>query len=286
MRMRAPKYNWNLSRRLPGPIAVELLRRLREEDGHFPSAIAAAGYMSAPNLYVLRRLDWDAEAARESMREHVRNSNRRSRGTPLDAPVRPSGVPVLTTVLLGMSVSNETGCWTLPTRELGAHGYAVLHDPSINERVKLHIWTARFSPWPVEGQDLFETCAAAVVHHHCRNRGCFCPEHLRVLENDDIHRQLHVREAASRGESPVGASGEAHYAYKSHCIRGHALHGPGAERRPSGDCAYCHRINANCHAERAGKVKPGAAARSEAREARRYAEAAIRLGGRPSPGEP
>jgi hypothetical protein len=240
------KYNWNLSRRLPGPKAVELLRRLREEDGHFPSAIAEAGYMSAPNLYVLRRVGWDAEAARETMREHVRNSNRRSRGTPLDAPVRPMGVPVLTTVLEGLSISEETGCWTLPTRALGAFGYAVLQDPSTKERVKLHIWVATSSPWPVEDQHLLETCEATVVHHRCRNRACFCPEHLLVLENDDVHRQLHVREDVERGKSPVGASGEAHYNFKSHCKRGHALHGPGAERTLNGDCGYCKRINAGC----------------------------------------
>ena len=47
MRTAAPKYHWNLSRRLPGPKAVELLRRLVEEDGHLTSILARAGYMSA-----------------------------------------------------------------------------------------------------------------------------------------------------------------------------------------------------------------------------------------------
>jgi hypothetical protein len=93
------------------------------------------------------------------------------------------------------------------------------------------------------------------------------------LENDDVHRQLHVREDVERGKSPVGASGEAHYNFKSHCKRGHALHGPGAERTPNGDCGYCKRIDANFRAEREDKVKPGAGARSEDREAKRYANA-------------
>ncbi len=274
--MAATKYNWNLSGRLPGPKATALLRSLREDNGHFPKAIAEAGYMSAPNLYVLRRFGWDVEAAREEMRREVRNSNRRARGTPLGAPVRPMGVPVLSTILAGLTVSEETGCWTLPTRELGAFGYAVLQDPSTKERVRLHVWVATSSPWMVEGQHLFETCEAPVVHHHCRNRGCFYPEHLQVFESDEVHRQHHMREAVKQGGRMVGAGGESSYSYRSHCKRGHALHGPGSERRSGGDCAYCHRINANYQAERAGKVRIGAGARSVRRESQKYEKAMSR----------
>jgi hypothetical protein len=118
-------------------------------------------------------------------------------------------VPVLTSVLAGLSISDETRCWTLPTRALGGHGYAVLQAPSTTERVKLQIWAAKSPPWTVEGEQLFETHPHALVHHHCRNRPCFRPEALLALENDNVHRRLHLHEAAERGKSPVGACGEA-----------------------------------------------------------------------------
>jgi len=66
------------------------------------------------------------------------------------------------------------------------------------------------------------------VHHGCFNRACVNVEHLQVLSTAE-HNRLHGRRGC----------GESNPFWKSHCIRGHALHGPEADLTARGDCRPC-----------------------------------------------
>ena len=83
-----------------------------------------------------------------------------------------------------------------------------------------------------------EIATALVVHHRCRVRRCFNPEHLEAR--------------TSRENVLMGSGPSAQNARKLTCLKGHPLSGDNLWARPSGvrECLICKRARAGAHREK------------------------------------